>query len=230
MAESPAKKQCVATEEKKLEDPVQIFRAVKERITASQHLIKITTEPPVYLNTALISKSALSDAAYAGMKDTSFATNEFGDRCLICLPHDNIPRGTWLLLGNLFNNIFTPESADSINNTTLDDLLSICLRYFINFDVISPTKYVERKGPQKLMLVIQTMIDRKIKQDFPKTYMISVVSGYYEKLGNWFADSLVQFKYPAQKIAYMASLEIIPPLHHAVMSVIANRTMKGTKV
>ncbi len=215
-----------------IKDPIQESEkeAVNERILESRRLIKITTEPATYLNTAIISKSpVLTSMIYAIMthniKNSTFETNEtnkYGDRCLICLPHDDIPSETWLLFGYLVDKCFTLD-MNMINETTLDDLLYICFKYEISLC----TMLINETGD--LQPIIQAILNRKIKQNFPRTQNPKI-NEYYTELADWFIDSLSRFKHPKQKISHIASLEIIPPLHYAVASEIAKRAMKITKV
>ena len=210
-----------------IKDPIKELEkeAVNERILESRRLIKITTEPATYLNTAIISKSpVLTSAIYANMKNSTFEThetNKYGDKCLICLPHDDIPSETWLLFGHLVDKCFTLDIV--INETTLDDLLYICFKYEISLC----TMLINETGDWQP--IIQAILSRKIKQHFPRTQNPKI-NEYYAELADWFIDSLSRFKNPKQKISHIASLEIIPPLHYAVASELANRAMKLPKV
>lgn len=210
-----------------IKDPIKELEkeAVNERILESRRLIKITTEPATYLNTTIISKSpVLISMIYASIKNSTFEThetNKYGDRCLICLPHDDIPSETWLLFGYLVDKCFTLDIV--INETTLDDLLYICFKYEISLCAM----LINEVGD--LQPIIQAILNRKIKQHFPRTQNPKI-NEYYAELAYWFIDSLSRFKHPKQKISHITSLEIIPPLHYAVASEIANRAMKITKV
>ena len=235
MAESPAKKQCVTTEEKKLEDPGQRLEqeVIYERIYATRKLIKINTEPPTYINTLLVitSKSRVLDSmTHTSIKDSTFETNEFGDRCLLCLPHENIPRQTWVLLDMLFNNGYTLDSADIINNTTLDDLLYICFKYEIKIGLIADIKCPTNGSWTKLQLVIMSINARKIKQYFPRTQDIPEVNQYYSTLGSVYADAATRFGTLEDKMSFLSSFDLIPPIHHATMTIIATRALQGIRI
>lgn len=229
MAESPAKKQCIGAEEKnsaKSEKDV-----VNERMHAAWSLIKISTEPPTYLRSHIISSSTvLTSMAYTSMKDNTFETNEFGDRCMICLPHDNISRETWMLLASLLSDSFTLELAGAINNNTLDDMFHICFKYDIPISFVSETKLPAKREWKKLQAIILIMNLRKIKQRFPRTIDISEINGYFKVLGDLYADFIVQYRTQEEKISFLSSFEIVPPVHHAITTSLTTRAIQDSKI
>ncbi len=229
MTESPAKKQCVATEEKKSTHE-QEKESIRERLNATYSLIKITTEPPVYLSTSLIYESpVLTNIAHLNISDGSFETNEFGDKCFVCLPSDEIPRDTWVVFGLLIDNDEITESIN-INDTTLDDLFYICFKHDIRFDLISETEHSTTTKWTKLQSVIEFIYARSCKQRFPRTQPISEINSYYSVLGKVYAGAIYNCGDRGEKLSRLQYYEMIPSIYHAITSSIAIRAVKGSKV
>lgn len=203
--------------------------SIRERLNATYKLIKVTTEPPMYLSTSLIFESSvLTSIAQLNISDGLFETNEFGDKCFICLPSDDIPRDTWIVFGLLIDNNDV-ESVD-INDTTLDNLFYICFKYDIAFDLISETEHSTTVKWTKIQSVIQMIYAKSLKQRFPKTQSISEIGSYYKILGRVYASTIYNCHMRQEKISRLQYYEMIPTIHHAITSAIAIRALKGNKV
>lgn len=226
MSESQAKKHCIVIEENKQEDISNKLEkeAVSNRIYATRRLIKVNTEPPVYLSTVLaLNSSVLCNIVQLHIKEPIDDVNEYGDKCIVCLPHDDIPQNTWAIFGLMIENMFKDTQTNMINNNTLDDLLYICFKYDIKFELIVGNKLLA--GWSHLMLVIKTICDIKCKQYFPRTQNITDIKKYYDVIGNKFENQLSQYKTREGKILYLSSFEVVPTIHYTIMSIIAHQAL-----
>lgn len=198
---------------------------VHDRIFASMHLIKVKTEPPVYLSTSLIyGSNVLTNIAFASIKDTEFETNQYGDRCLLCLNNDNIPYQTWVLLGLLADGRYKNQ-VDLINNYTIDDLMYICLEYDITFSRISEVSYSMYHEFCKLPSIILDICRIVCKQYFPRTQNISELNISYNTLGRVISEYMVKYKKFEEKMEFLTRLEIVPLVHHAVTSALTKQLL-----
>ena len=217
MAEISARKEYQSDEERKLSERLE-KEVVKNRISATERLIKIATEPPVYLSTSLISESSVLTSMVHSTSHNS-ETNGFGDKCLVCLPHDGIPRDTWKIFSLLINNSET--KSIEINDTTLDDLFYICFKYNISFTLISETTETNTKDWTKIQAVIINIYDKSRNQRFPRTRDIPEVNSYYEILGKVFAKIILGHKRRKERISSLQYYKMIPSIYHAITSEIA---------
>ena len=186
--------------------------AISERIAASQRLVKILTEPPAYLSSSWIYDSkVLTVIANSTIKDTSDSDqNDFGDKCLVCLPSDGIPRETWIMFDTLRNPSTDPELY-TVNETTLDDLFYICLKYDINFTLISETPSSTAKKWSQIQLAIFLILHNNCKQRFPRTQNIPEIDEYYKIIGDNYAYQLSRYKIAERKVKFLDLLKRIPP-------------------
>ena len=218
MAEISVRKECQSDEERKLAERLE-KEVVKNRISATERLIKISTEPPVYLSTSLISKSSVLTRMVHSAISHNSETNGFGDKCLVCLPHDGIPRDTWKIFSLLIDDNETKSTE--INDTTLDDLFYICFKYNIIFTLISETTETNTKDWTKIQAVIINIYDKSCKQRFPRTRDIPEVNSYYEILGKVFAKIILGHKRRKERISSLQYYKMIPSIYHAITSEIA---------
>lgn len=230
MTERPAKKQCVVVvngDSKIKEDPANKLEkeTVNKRVYATRRLIKVNTEPPMYLNTCLIlHSSVLSSLTHLNMKEPIIDANDYGDKCIISIDNDNIPRDTWLLLGFIIENTVIDLHTKLINNNTLDDLLYICFKYDINVAYVIGGSALGRY--EKILLVINTICSIKCKQYFPRTQNIPEIKKYYDMIGSLFGISIVNYKNREDMIIRLAYFEIIPTVHHAILSHVLLHVLK----
>lgn len=192
---------------------------VDRRIFSATHLIKVDTTPPVYLQTSLISKSsALTNLTHSSMKDSAPEVNEFGDKCVVCVPHGNIPYGTWKILELLIDDNYN-KGLGLINNNTLDDLFYICFAYDIPFTMISELDYSGDSDMvwKKLPVVILEICELKCKQYFPKTENVPQINTNYTILGEMFHDYLI-YKYINldKRLTFLGVLTIIAPIYNVI--------------
>ena len=229
MTESPAKKQCVDAEDVKSKHEIVKKRA-EERIHATQHLIKVTTEPPVYLNTNLIlNTSLIYDMKLTKINDGITELNEFGDKCILVLRDDKIPRETWALFGLLVDDMVEPETEYAINKNTFDDLLMICMMNDLPLSTISETEYSKHKPWRKLQVIINLICSKKYEQIFPETEDIFKFAEYYGILGDVYMDYVISGSTAKERATRLNNFEIIPPLHHAIVNKLAIKTLKTIK-
>ena len=211
--------------------------AISERIAASQRLVKILTEPPMYLSSSWIYDSkVLTVIANSTIKDTpesdqseQIEKNDFGDKCLVCLPSDGIPRETWALLDTLRTDLTDPKLY-TVNETTLDDLFYICFKYDINFTLISETPSSTAEKWSQIQLVIFLILRNNCKQRFPRTQNVPEIDEYYKIIGDNYAYQLSRFKDTERKVKFLDLLKKIPTIQHAAAYAIAMRAIRGEKV
>lgn len=156
MAEISIRKEYQFAEAKKMAERLE-QEVVKNRISATEHLIKIATEPPVYLSTSLISKSSVLTSMVSTISYNS-ESNELRDKCLVCLPHDGIPYDIWKIFSLVIDGNET--KSIEINDTSLDDLFYICLKYDISFTFVS----TNTKDWIKIQSLIINIYDNSCKQ------------------------------------------------------------------
>lgn len=237
MTESPTKKQCVVAKGKDVievkEDPSKLEKeAVDKRVYATRRLIKVNTEPPEYLSTFLILHSpVLSSLTHLNMKDESVNdTNDYGDKCIISIDNDNIPRDTWTLFVLITENTANNSHTNLINNNTLDDILYICFKYDINFNYVIGSRVFGGDGGiyEKLLLVINMICSIKCKQYFPRTQNIPEIKKYYDRIGSSFGAYIISDKDTGTVdiVARLAYFEIIPNVHHAIVSHVLLHVLK----
>lgn len=193
---------------------------IQKRIEASRCLIKVNTEPPTYLNTLLINESeVLTTIATLTLKDDYYEKNEYGDNCLVCLPHDGIPRDTWLLFSELINTTYS--GTCEINETILDDLFYICFKYGVKFTLMMESESVGQVITQltnwsKIQRVIHLICDSKCRQIFPRTQNIPEINEYYKTLGEHYVQRVCRRHFLKEKqLEFYDSLEIVPPIQNA---------------
>ncbi len=187
---------------------------IQKRIEASRRLIKVNTEPPAYLNTLLINESeVLTTIATLTLKDNSFEKNEYGDNCLVCLPHDGIPRDTWLLFSDLINTTYS--GTCEINETILDDLFYICFKYGIKLTLMMEVELTsEMTNWFKIQRVIYLICVSKCRQIFPRTQNIPEINEYYKILGEHYVRRMSRTFYKEKRLEFYDSLEIVPPIQN----------------
>lgn len=199
---------------------------INKRIYASVRLIKVDTTPPVYLHTSLIGKSPVfKTIAHLVTKDSVPEMNEYGDKCMICLPHENIPHETWKVLELLIDDKYTTES-NLINNNTLDDLLYICFKYDLPFNIISDLEYSVRQHT-KLLKVIIDICKQSCKQYFPKTGHIPKINEHYAEWGS-VLFKVLKYEYHRydDRLSFLTSLKMIQPLYDILLLVVAKVGIK----
>jgi hypothetical protein len=189
---------------------------IQKRIEASRCLIKVSTEPPAYLNTLLINESeVLTTIAILTLKDDYREKNEYGDNCLVCLPHDGIPRDTWLLFSKLINTKKYSGTFE-INETILDDIFYICFKYGVKFTLMMESESVaEFTDWSNIQRVIYLICTSKCRQIFPRTQNIPEVNEYYKTLSEHYLRRVARRTfYKEKRLEFYELLEIVPPVQN----------------
>lgn len=200
---------------------------LQKRIQAGRRLIKIATEPPTYINTKLITTSPVL-TVIACLE--SAEENKFGDKCLVYLHSDGIPRETWVLFGLLAEGTIKFGSEYTINSNTLDDLFYICYKYDVPLTYISDITYSKLGGWVKLQSVIIRIVRKNCKQYFPRMLGASEIGRleidkFYKALAYVFAEHILNIEAKLQKLQNLQSFEIIPPLHSSITLILATKLL-----
>ncbi len=226
MSERPGKRPCPAATlnaaaelrtqvnalERKNELHTVEYQLVENRLFHSAHLVEVNTEPPIQIRSSLAQMSReLVMMSHMCITENSKA-NKYGDKFILLLDHDGIPRNTWIIFSMLISNNIMCNSTQ-LTNTTIDDILYLIIKFNISTTDTDRSLYIGRVNCAPL---IDFVCKHKVMQRFPKLEHMQKDIPQITALVEWYSNYLPMISNLALRAETFGQLSYVPYLHNLI--------------
>lgn len=188
------------------------YRLVENRLFHSAHLVEVNTESPIQISSSLAQMSReLVMMSHMCITENSKA-NKYGDKFILLLDNDGIPRNTWIIFSMLISNNIMCNSTQ-LTDTTIDDILYLIIKFNISMVDTDRSLYIGRVNCAPL---IDFVCKHKVMQRFPRLDHMQKDIPQITALVEWYSNYLPMILDAKLASDTFNQLEYVPYLHSLI--------------